>query len=258
MTLPSTFEDQLDDFLEDGPTDAPRQLLDTILAAVPSIPQRRGAWRIPWRTSPMTGFARLLGGIAIVVGLGSVALLVVTRPAPGGVGGQGSQPPAVVASATPTAPTASTASTPSPKPTAAPTTGPCDAAQLAARITLWEGAAGHRIADVELTNGSSGPCIVQAMAKPELVDGHGSVIIDGAEPATSGTLTVGAGEVLKTLVQDGNYCGPLPLAPVTVAFILGDGGRVVATPFSPTDVTVPPCLGAPGSAGDIEMQPWAP
>ena len=45
--------------------------------------------------------------------------------------------------------------------------------------------------------------------------------------------------------------------PVSVAFVLTGGGRIVATPFSPTDATLPPCNGAPGSAGDIEMQPWA-
>ena len=35
-------------------------------------------------------------------------------------------------------------------------------------------------------------------------------------------------------------------------------GRFQATPVSPTDATVPPCNGDPGSAGSIDMQPWAP
>ena len=71
------------------------------------------------------------------------------------------------------------------------------------------------------------------------------------------TLTIDAGALVTTLVQDGNYCGPTPVVPVTVAFVLDDGGRVVASPFSPTDGTVPPCLGPADSAGTIEMQPWA-
>ena len=80
--------------------------------------------------------------------------------------------------------------------------------------------------------------------------------IDGTDPGPSPRLTVAPGDVVKTFVQDANYCGPEPVAPVSVAFVLDGGGRIVATPLSPTDATVPPCNGA-GSAGDIEMQPWA-
>jgi hypothetical protein len=260
-----TFEDRLDDWLEDGPADAPDQLLDTVMAAIPSIPQRRGVLRFPWRTSPMYGFARFVAGVAVAIAVGGAALLIVTRPAPGGIGDRGSPPP-VAASATPgssavvpppATPVPTPAPTPSPKPTG-PTISACDPAHLAARITLWEGAAGHRIAHVELTNTSARSCTTRALDKPQLVDGHGSVLIDGTAPGASKTLTVAAGGTLKTLVQDGNYCGPAPVAPVTVAFVLSNGGRFVATPFSKSDATVPPCLGAAGSKGDIEMQPWAP
>jgi hypothetical protein len=89
------------------------------------------------------------------------------------------------------------------------------------------------------------------------VDGHGTILIDGAAPGTASALTMAPGGTLKTLVVTSNYCGPAPKAPVTVAFVLTGGGRVVATPFSPTDATVPPCNGAtvPGS---ITMHPWAP
>ena len=155
--------------------------------------------------------------------------------------------------------TATPLPSPSPAPSAVPTIGACAPATLVARITLWEGAAGQRIAHVEVTN--TGPtCTLSAMAQPQLVESHGSVLINGAVPATSALLTVGAGGLLKTLVQAGNYCGPAPVAPVTVAFVLAGGtGRVVALPFSATDTSgVPPCLGAPGSAGNIEMHPWAP
>ena len=66
------------------------------------------------------------------------------------------------------------------------------------------------------------------------------------------------GSVLKTLVDAANYCGPVPVAPVTVAFIYPGGvGRFVATPLSPTDTTgVPPCFGT--QAGDLGMLPWGP
>ena len=59
------------------------------------------------------------------------------------------------------------------------------------------------------------------------------------------------------MVDADDYCGPMPAAPVSVAFVLGGGGRIVATPYSPTDATVPPCLSSPGSAGTITMHPWA-
>jgi len=255
MTSGSSFDDRLQDWLEDGPTDAPHQVLDTVFAAVPSIPQRRAAWRLPSTISPMLGFARVLAGIAITVGLGS-ALFLFLRPTPGGVGDQGSPSPAAVAPPSAVASGAATASTPAPS--ALVLVVPCDNATLAARITLWEGAAGHRIAHVELTNTGSSACVVRATLRPQLVDGNRSVLIDGAAPAGSDPLlTLAPGKTLKTLVQDGNYCGPAPVAPVSVAFVLADGSYVLAAPVSPTDATVPPCLGS-GSKADIEMQPWAP
>ena len=198
--------------------------------------------------------ASLAGAGVLVVAL-VIAGLWLGRPGPNGsVGGPSALPTGTATPATPSA--AATPST-SPTPTPEPTIGPCDPATLSARITLWEGAAGHRIAHVELTNAGTVTCTVRVMAKPQLVDGRGSVLIDGSNPPTGGILTVVPGGTRKTLVQDGNYCGPAPAAPVTVAFVLGDGGRIVATPFSPTDATLPPCNGAPGSPGSIEMQPWA-
>jgi len=85
-------------------------------------------------------------------------------------------------------------------------------------------------------------------------------MIAGAAPASSAVLTVAPGGSLRTEVQDGNYCGPEPVAPVTLAFIFPEtGGRVVATPVSATDLSgAPPCLGPAGSAGTIEMRAWAP
>jgi hypothetical protein len=94
------------------------------------------------------------------------------------------------------------------------------------------------------------------MEKPQLLDGKDAVLIDGVTPATSGTITVAAGGIIKTLVQDANYCGADPVAPVKIRFVLADGRRIVASPVSPTDATVPPCNG-PGQPADIEMQPWS-
>lgn len=204
--------------------------------------------------------------------LAAVLIAVVWLGRPGSDGGIGAitsplptatETPIATPSASPSpsptpAPTATAIPTPTPTvaPTVAPTPGPCDPSKLAARITLWEGAAGSRIAHVELTNAGTQTCTIRAMDKPQLVDGKGSVLIDGSTPTSKALLTVAPGDVLKTLVSDSNYCGPNPMPPVSVAFVQSGGGRIVATPFSPTDATVPPCNG-PGSGAAIDMHPWA-
>ncbi len=155
-------------------------------------------------------------------------------------------------------------------PSAAPTAGACTSGHLVARITPfavmggvilgWHGAAGSRFADVELTN--TGPaCTLAALARPQLIDGHGAVVIDGPAPGASALLWVGPGHLLKTVVTVSDYCGPRPAAPVTAAFVLNGGtDRVVALPVSTTDTdAVPPCSGPPaGAAGHISMRAWAP
>lgn len=215
----------------------------------PPAPPRRVVTR-----SRLSG-ASLAGAGLVVVAL-EIAVVWLGRPGGnGGVGGIPSTSPSP--SAAPVATPSADPSARRPTPTPAPAIGPCEAGTLAARITLWEGAAGHRIADVELTNAGSSSCTVMATSKLELLDGSGSVLIDGPSPPAPALVTVAAGGVLTTLVDTSNYCGPAPVAPVTIAFALGDG-RLVATPASATDATVPPCLGLPGSAGEIQMQPWAP
>ena len=121
---------------------------------------------------------------------------------------------------------------------------------------MWEGAAGSRIAHVELTNTGSQDCMLRTAMKPQLVDGRGAVLIDGANPGTSAEMSFAPGAVVTTLVQASNYCGPAPVAPVSVAFVVPEG-RTVASPVSATDTTLPPCNGAPDSPGSIEMHPWA-
>jgi hypothetical protein len=187
---------------------------------------------------------------ATLAGAGLVAVALVlagvllSRPDPNNVGGT-TPPPSLNPTAAPT-------------PTTEPTIGLCGPDNVSAQITMWEGAAGHRIADVEVTNAGSEACTLPAVAKPQLLDGNGEVLIDGSSPTSSPIIELAPGAVLRTLVQAGNYCGPDPAPPVSVAFVLSDGGSIVADAVSPTDVTVPPCLGPAGSAGTIEMQPWAP
>jgi hypothetical protein len=131
-------------------------------------------------------------------------------------------------------------------------------ANLAAKITVWDSAAGSRIAHVEMTNSGSSACSVPGLLRADLVDGGKDVLIHGAPVAASVPVVVGAGATVSTDVRVANYCGPDPVPPVTVSFELpASGGSVVATPVSPVDRTgVPPCNGST-VPGTVEMQPWA-
>jgi hypothetical protein len=223
-----------------------------------SPPKRDGVRSVASGTS--------IAGAGVLVVAVLIAAIWLGRPgANGGVGAisppepTATRTPIVPATAGPSAtiaPTTTAAATPAAAPTVAPTPGPCDPSMLAARITTWGGAAGARIASVELTNTGSETCTLRTMDRPQLVDGTGSVLIDGVTPTSKAVITVAPGDAVKTLVDDSNYCGPAPRPPVTIAFVQSGGGRVVATPFSSTDTTVPPCNG-PGSGPSISMHPWA-
>ena len=146
-----------------------------------------------------------------------------------------------------------------PAPTATPApiaVRACTPYDVDAVITAWDGAAGSRIATVELHQIGATPCGVDPLPQPWLADGHGTPLLTGN--AGAGTpITFAPGEVLHTLVQVGNYCGPEPAAPVTLAFTQ-NGAVFVATALSPTDLSgVPPCNGEAGPTNDIAMHPWA-
>ena len=170
-------------------------------------------------------------------------------------------PSPVVASIPPSAPPSASATThptapPTSPPSTAPRVGPCDPGQLAARITMWEGAAGSRIATVELTNGGDGACLVDDISRPQLLDRTGRVLIDGASPASPTPISIDPAGVLTTLVSAANVCDPTATPPVTIDFVQADGRRIVATSDHPRDAVVPPCLGA-GQPATIEMHAWS-
>lgn len=145
-------------------------------------------------------------------------------------------------------------------PAATPTAAPvavraCTPDDVDAVITAWDGAAGSRIATVELHQIGSTPCMVDPLPQPWLADGHGTPLITGK--AGAGTpIMIAPGDVLNTLVQVSNYCGAEPAAPVTLAFTQ-NGAAFVATALSPTDLSgLPPCSGDTAPAV-IEMHPWS-
>jgi hypothetical protein len=265
MTPRSTFDDDLARWLEDGPAQAPAPLLTGIMGAVPTIGQRRRGRLPAWWGRPVLAIAPVAAGVAIAAALGFGALLVATAPRPSGVGGPPPGSPTTAPSPSPfvvaAGPTATTGPSAPPAPASTPSPTPgvaaCGPTNIAARITSWEGAAGQRIASVELTNTSPAACTLRAQSRPQLVDGMGRTLIDSGAAGPSPFLTVNPGGRLTTLVEDGNYCGPAPLAPVRIALNLGGGQRIIASPPTPTDATVPPCNG-PTLGAYIRMHTWAP
>jgi len=110
------FDPRLADWLEADPNQAPDQVLDTILAAAPSIPQRRRHW-LPWRSRPMNRLVLAGAAIAAVVAVGVSGMLLLPRSGPDpGIGASSSPPP--------------------PSPPASPTPSPVDYSTLAGRILV--------------------------------------------------------------------------------------------------------------------------
>ncbi len=100
------FDQRIADWLEDDPDSAPSNVLQTVLAAYPSIPQRR-RWRYPWRLPTVNRFALIAAAAVIAL----LAVIVVALPHGGG--GPGGPVPTASPSPSP-----STSPTASPSPTA--------------------------------------------------------------------------------------------------------------------------------------------
>ncbi len=171
--------------------------------------------------------------------------------------------PSIVANTpVPVTPLPSVAPTSGPSPTPTPVAGSgfCDPAALTAEVTGWDSGAGHRTAAITLTNNGKSDCTIHAVAKPQLLDGKGTILIDGKPPTSTAVVTITSYASVKTMVSAANYCNAItPVPPVTVAFVFPNAeGTVTAKPLSPIDMSgLPPCNG-PSLPGDIEMLPFAP
>jgi hypothetical protein len=80
------FDPRIADWFEADLDRAPDQVLDTVLAALPSIQQRR-AWRVPWRFpemfDPTRSAAAAIPGVLLIGGV----LFLLPRPGPTEIGG---------------------------------------------------------------------------------------------------------------------------------------------------------------------------
>lgn len=203
--------------------------------------------------------ARVLVHGALAVAIAAVIAACTLNPSPTGPSTTTNPAGTPGASTSSTGPSA-TVTEPTPIPTPpgeSPSAASCAAVSLAARVTVWDSAAGSRIAHVELTNKGSTACSVPGLLRADLVDGGKDVLIHGAPVAATAPVVVAAGATVSTDVRVANYCGPDAVPPVTISFELpASAGTVVAAPVSPVDRTgVPPCSGST-VPGTVEMQPW--
>lgn len=81
MTGRPSFDAQLLDWLEAGPARAPLQIMETVSAAIPSIPQRR-ARRVQWRFHSMPGLFKLAVGVATIMVALAGGLILGSFPSP--------------------------------------------------------------------------------------------------------------------------------------------------------------------------------
>jgi hypothetical protein len=254
--------------LEDVPRDVPDELRRRVVAIPETHQVGRRRSGPAWRRSIPLG----IGAMAAVVVVLVLAVQLFEPASQPGVGGA-----SPTSSASPSSPSAQPSASllsgdvsspsprkPSPSPSA-PVTG-CPGADLEGRILGWQGAAGSRIADIEITNMAASSCLVRGTPGLQLVDARGRVLIDSktagpsGEPHVTSTdprfeLTPGAH--LRTMVEASNYCGPAPSSPIDIAFTLpSGGGRFVAMPGPGVSSAeaVPPCMGSVG--GQLAMNGW--
>lgn len=108
------FDNRIADWLEDDPVHAPAQVLETVLAAMPSVPQRRAG--LAWQPAAIPRVWQLAAAIVLVLVLSFLGLQVLNPPT---IGPSQSPAPSGLPSATTSAP-----------PVVAPTTSPVAALPL--------------------------------------------------------------------------------------------------------------------------------
>jgi hypothetical protein len=134
----------------------------------------------------------------------------------------------------------------------------CEAVDLDASITRWEGAAGSRIAWLDVTNHGDAECLLGAPTAAKLLYSGEAVTV-----ATTGTrpigknVDLGADQTERLMVRVANWCTAAPTKPVSVDLTLSTGAGFVAEPASGVTFDPPPCNGAGQPATmDIQADGW--
>jgi len=155
---------------------------------------------------------------------------------------------------------------PSPAPTAPPTVAPvtaCTGADLAAQLLDWQGAAGTRFGTVRVHDAGTTDCLVSGTPGLQLVDGQGSVFLDSANlggPASVSpakpvyTLHAGGADSVYLLVGLQNYCGADPVGTVHIDLVLPSSlGGTVGSEVSGVTVSMARAT-APASPAVLHVQ----
>jgi hypothetical protein len=131
----------------------------------------------------------------------------------------------------------------------------CDADALTASISAWDGAAGHRIATVDVVNRAKFDCTLPDVLRPALVDADGHALIVAAPASASTVLHLAAGSGSVTASVDmANYCGASPTAALRIRLYLPNQSSIEAAAVSGLEpLDAPPCNG-PNVPATIEMQ----
>ncbi len=204
-TMSPEFDPRIADWLEDDPDSAPGVILETVLAALPSIPQRR-ARRVPWRFPTMTRFAPIGAAAAITVVLVGGALFLL-RPEGGGVGTSPSASPSDRPSASP-APA-------SERPTASPSAGACGLV-TSEEAENQAGIAGLGAQPTESGTGDETTCIYQ--------DGGGNIVLRIAYTKSGGASAFEAARAVPGTqeIADLGDAAVFDPATSTLSFVKGD------------------------------------
>jgi hypothetical protein len=207
-SLSPEFDLRIADWLEDDPDHAPDAVLETVLAAFPSIPQRRAS-RVPWRTRSMTMSmtSRLLAGAAAVavVLVGGMFLL-----RPGGNNQVGGPSPSAVPSSPLASPRESPAGSAETAMTAkdltatftsarygfsvgypaAWTATPATRSWSAGQKNNWSSGINDELAGANVRFSGAGQALAQDQTADEWLAEYGAVFGSSGDPATWPTVRI--------------------------------------------------------------------
>lgn len=174
-------------------------------------------------------------------------------------------PTATLAPSASPSPSPSPTASPTPEPTAAPTQAPvtaCTIPHLSAAIVAGSvsNASGGEVGFfVTVKNIGPVACTFHQLDLVQMVDKNGVTMIAGPAPSPSAVLFLDLGGVLKTTIQAHNFCGGVPVEPVTVEFVLPAGvGTLKAKPLATSPGSIIPTCFQGGVPGSISMTEWGP
>jgi hypothetical protein len=130
----------------------------------------------------------------------------------------------------------------------------CEAVDLDATITRWEGAAGSRIAWLDVTNHGDRECLLGAPTSAKLLysGAQAAVATTGSQPIGT-NVQLGADQTERLMVRVANWCTAAPAKRVSLDLTLSTGAAFVAEPASGVTFDPPPCNG-PGQPATMDIQ----